>query len=87
MALCSYAVDPAPVIERVWPLASHITCSRMSPDGALVALGLEQGSVVVTDLKSGMGLCILQCTIVIGLPPSLALKFNVCMCVCTYVRT
>jgi hypothetical protein len=44
--------DPAPVIERVWPLASHITCSRMSPDGALVALGLEQGSVVVTDLKS-----------------------------------
>ena len=45
--------DPAPPLERVWPQQSAIACSSVNKGGSVLALGLEEGVVVVCDMKQG----------------------------------
>ena len=50
--------DSAPPLERVWPQLSAIACSTVNEEGSVLALGLEEGVVVVCDLKQGEECCV-----------------------------
>ncbi len=45
--------DSAPPLERVWPQSSAIVCSSVNKESSVLALGLENGVVVVCDVKKG----------------------------------
>lgn len=45
--------DSVPPLERVWPQSSPIVCSSINKENSVIALGLENGVVVVCDVKKG----------------------------------
>ncbi|XP_053575333.1 WD repeat-containing protein 93 [Bombina bombina] len=61
--------DAEPKPDTVWPCASNITCSAVSSCASFLALGLEDGTLTVWDIKySGFPLT------VVGLPEGKSIK-------------